>query len=220
MSSTPASALAEQFQVRDVKASDLPARWNVAPTDDVYAVAASKGVRRLGTFSWGLVPGWSKGPRSGRAMVNLRADTVVARPGFRRLLQTHRCVVPADGFYEWQAGVPGQPKRPVFVHSRDSRPLALAGLWSAWRDDGGDWLRSCTIITAEPNELVAEVHDRMPVILPRQSWDLWLDTTVDDAAVVAELLVAHPADTMEMWPVSTQVNSVRNDGPALVTRAD
>jgi len=220
VSSTPASVLAEQFLVSDIKVAELAARWNVAPTDEVLAVATSKGVRRLGSFSWGLVPSWSKDARKGRPLVNLRADTVMTRPAFRRLLAAHRCIVPADGFYEWQAATPERPKRPVFIHRRDGQPLALAGLWAAWRasdaDDDTAWLRTCTIITAEPNELVAPVHDRMPVILPPESWDRWLDSTIDDTAMLGELLVAHPAEQMELWPVSTEVNSVRNDGPSLV----
>ena len=218
MSSTPLSALAEQVLADQVKASAREPRYNVAPTDEVYAVATSGGTRRLGTLSWGLVPSWSKG-RSGKRMVNLRAETVSERPGFRRTLQERRCIIPADGFYEWKDMGRDHPKQPFLVRDRKGRPLALAGLWEVWRDredQDAEWLRTCTIITTEPNELVAPLHDRMPVILPPGAWDPWLDPEVTDVDVLAALLRPCPSELLEAWPVGTEVNSVRNDGPRLV----
>lgn len=224
-SSTPIAVLAEQFMVTEVKAEEHEARYNVAPTDDVYAVVSRHGGRRLGSLSWGLLPSWSKDASSSRRMINLRAETVTGKAGFRRLLERRRCVIPADGFYEWKQMGPGRPKQPFFITSRDRKPLALAGLWAAWREpdeeaddgeeDASQWVRSCTIITTEPNELVAPLHDRMPVVLAEEAWDVWLDEETD-VEVLGRLLAPYPSELLEMWPVGRDVNSVANDGPELV----
>jgi putative SOS response-associated peptidase YedK len=194
----------------------------VAPTDQIYAVAISReGLRQLGTFKWGLVPSWAKDPSIGSRMINARAETVSSKPAFRRLLQRRRCILPADGFYEWQRLGSGkkQRKQPFFIRRRDGKPMALAGLWEVWkpRDDAdAEWLRSATIITGEPNELVGRIHDRMPVILPEEAWDAWLDPKNIDVDQLTELLVPYPAELLEAYPVDTLVNSVQNDGPDLI----
>jgi putative SOS response-associated peptidase YedK len=225
VSATPAQQLAEEFHVDAVKADDLPAKYNVAPTDPVYAVAISRdGLRQLGTFKWGLVPNWAKDSNSGAKMINARAETVSEKPSFKRLLEKRRCILPADGFYEWKRLGDAEQKRkprkqPFFIRRRDGKPMALAGLWDVWkpRDDAdADWLRSATIITGEPNELVARLHDRMPVILPEDVWDTWLDPTNTDTAALSKLLVPYPAELLEAYPVDTMVNSVQNDGPELI----
>ena len=219
VSSTPVSVLAEQFLVADVRAAEAEARYNVAPTDPVVAVAATSGGRRLGTLSWGLVPSWAAGPEPGRRMVNLRAERLAGRPGFRRTLQRRRCVVPADGFYEWRAVGDGRPKQPYLIRARDGRALALAGLWDVWRDPAtpdAEPLRTCTVLTTEPNDLMAALHDRMPVILPPDACDVWLDPSVTDVVRLVGLCRPCPAGLLEAWPVSRAVNSVRNDGPHLV----
>ena len=222
VSATPAQQLAEEFHVDAVKADDLPAKFNVAPTDQIYAVAISRdGLRQLGTFKWGLVPSWAKDPSIGNRMINARAETVSEKPAFRRLLERRRCILPADGFYEWQRLGTGkkQRKQPFFIRRRDGKPMALAGLWEVWkpRDDAdAEWLRSATIITGEPNELVARIHDRMPVILPEEVWDTWLDPANTDIDALLTLLVPYPADLIEAYPVDTLVNSVQNDGPELI----
>ena len=222
VSSTPVSMLAEQFLAAEAKAAVLPPRYNVAPTDPVYAVATSGGERRLGTLAWGLVPHWSE-TASGPRLINLRAETAADRPGFCRMLQHRRCIVPADGFYEWKAMGDDRPKQPFLVRDRDGRPFAFAGLWDVWRDPSGDGaggvggpVRTCTILTTEPNALVASVHDRMPVILPPEAWDAWLDPSVTEVGALRRLLGPCPPEQLEMWPVGTDVNSVRNDGPRLV----
>ncbi|HVE45181.1 MAG TPA: SOS response-associated peptidase [Acidimicrobiales bacterium] len=256
-SSTPIAVLAEQFLVAEVKTEEHEARYNVAPTDEVYAVVSRHGGRRLGSLSWGLLPSWSKDASSSRRMINLRAETVTGKAGFRRLLERRRCVIPADGFYEWKQMGPGRPKQPFFITSRDRKPLALAGLWAAWRDPAAEeeaavkepagpsstdgtgrgwgprlgeeagvgapageksreWVRSCTIITTEPNELVAPLHDRMPAVLTEEAWDVWLDEEETDVDVLGRLLVPYPSELLEMWPVGRDVNSVANDGPELV----
>ncbi|HUR18952.1 MAG TPA: SOS response-associated peptidase [Acidimicrobiales bacterium] len=258
-SSTPIAALAEQFLVAEIEADERDASYNVAPTDDVYAVVARHGSRRLGSLSWGLLPSWSEDASPSRRMINLRAETVRGKGSFRRLLERRRCAVPADGFYEWKQMGRGRPKQPFFITGRDRRPLALAGLWAAWRDPAGEeagvgapagekshgagrgwgprlgeeagvgapageksqdgektWLRTCTIITTEPNGLVAPLHDRMPVILAEEAWDMWLDEEQTDTDLLGSLLVPYPSELLEMWPVGPDVNSVANDGPRLV----
>lgn len=219
VSSTPASVLAEQFLAAEAVVPDGEARYNVAPTDEVYAVVTSRGRRRVGALSWGLVPSWATDPRSSPRLVNLRSETLPERPGFRRTLQRRRCIVPADGFYEWAAAGDGRTKQPFLVRFRGGEPLALAGLWDVW-GHGDERLRSCTILTTGPNELMAGLHDRMPVVLPPEAWDVWLDPGVTDVDLLTGLLRPCPSGLLEAWPVGTAVNSVRNDGPALVERVE
>ena len=219
VSSTPVSALAEQFLAEEVKAPEKDASYNVAPTDDVYAVATSKGTRKLGTFHWGLVPSWAKDPSVGNRMINVRAESVSEKPSFQRILQRRRCVIPADGFYEWKAMGKGRKKQPFLIRARDGRPLALAGLWEVWKDrqdQDAEWLRSCTILTTEPNDLVAALHDRMPAVLLPEAVDTWLDEDVTDVETLTALLVPYPSELLEVWPVSTDVNDVKNNRPDLV----
>ena len=223
VSSTPVSKLVEQFLVEEVKVEEHDPSYNVAPTNEIMAVAAStEGVRRLGTFKWGLVPTWAKDPSIGNRMINLRAETVSEKPTFRRLLAKHRCIIPADGFYEWKDMGKGRKKQPFFIRARDGTVLALAGLWEAWRDkeagdgDDADWLRTCSIITTRPNKLLASLHDRMPVVLPPEAWDTWLDRNNTDADELAALLKPASEELLELFPVSTAVNSVANNGEELV----
>jgi putative SOS response-associated peptidase YedK len=165
------------------------------------------------------VPSWAKDVSVGNRMINLRADTVKGKAGFRKTLGKRRCIIPADGFYEWKNMGKGRKKQPFFIRSRDGKPLALAGLWEVWKDreqQDAEWLKSCTIITTEPNALLKPIHDRMPVVLPPESWDTWLDPANDDVESLEKLLVPAPEDLLELVPVSTEVNSVKNNGPDLV----
>jgi putative SOS response-associated peptidase YedK len=217
-SRTPASDLAEYFGVDEVVAPELGARYNVAPTDETYAVAESGEERRLGTFRWGLVPFWAKDVKIGSRMINARAEGLLDTSAFRRPFERRRCIVPADGFYEWEH-TGGTRKQPWYITRADGKPMALAGLWDSWRpvkgsDEGK--VRSCVIITGEPNATIARLHDRMPVLLPPEVWDLWLDPTNDDVASLQSLLVPAPDELFELVPVSTAVNTVTNDGPELV----
>jgi putative SOS response-associated peptidase YedK len=218
VSSTPVGVLAERFEVEDVRAPDLGARFNVAPTDEVYAVAEGKdGTRRLGTFKWGLVPFWAKDPKVGNRMINARVETLQSK--FKRTLERRRCLIPADGFYEWQDRPAGQKKQPFFIHRKDGEPLAFAGLWEVWHDDDdpdAEPLRTCSIITTDANQVVARTHDRMPVMLPHGAWKAWLDVEQHDLDVIQGLLVPAEPSELEVYPVSTDVNSVRNDGDHLV----
>lgn len=170
----------------------------------------------------------------GDRMINARAEGLAEKPAYRRSFENKRCIIPADGFYEWKVVAPpttpkGRPrKQPMFIHRRDGEPLAFAGLWDVWKvpdgapplegvgDDG--WLRSCAIVTTRPNELLAPVHDRMPVLLPESAWGRWLDPDEHDVAALAELLVPAPEDALELWPVSNAVNTADTDGPELVRR--
>lgn len=219
VSSMPPADLAAYLHVDEVKADDLPQSWNVAPTDPVYAAAESKdGVRQLGTFKWGLVPSWSKDPKGGARMINARSETLLDKPAFRKAFEARRCLIPADGFYEWLRR-DDRPKQPVFVRRRDGAPMVFAGLWEVWRDPEepeSPWLRTCTVITTEANALVAPVHDRMPVILQPDAFDAWTDRDNKDAAALHRLLAPIDPDVLELWPVSDRVNSVRNNGPELI----
>ena len=203
------------------------ANFNVAPTQSVATVFESDGVRHLDTFHWGLVPFWAKDPKIGNRMINARAETIAEKNSFKRSFAKKRCIIPADGFYEWKK-IDGQKKKqPMYMHRVDGEPFAFAGLWEVWRDkqhldDDGNPLElwSCTIITGEPNDKVAEVHDRMPVMLPPDRWDAWLDRDNHDVDALQQFLVPAPAELIALRPVSTDVNNVRNNGPHLIEEAE
>jgi putative SOS response-associated peptidase YedK len=212
VSSRPLTALSEWFLVDEARTEPLPASWNVAPTDPVYAVAEHKGRRLLGTFRWGLVPPGARDPARGPRPINARAETLVERQIFRDAFARRRCLLPADGFYEWETR--DGRKQPYFIAPRDGGVMAMAGLWSTWRHEETT-LRTCAIITTSANQTVAPLHDRMPVILPPEHWELWLDRTEDDLALLSGLLTPAPDELLDLRPVGTAVNSVRNNGPEL-----
>ena len=230
-STSTVADLASVFQVDEVRAEPLPPRYNVAPTLPVYAVALTrpkaeepdKGPRRaLGTFRWGLVPSWAKDVSVGNRMINARAEGITGKPAYRQAVARRRCLIPADAFYEWQrrTGRDGRPagKLPYAVRRRDERPMALAGIWEFWRhpdEPDAPPVRSCAIVTTRANTLMAPIHDRMPVVLEPDAWAAWLDPTTD-MAVVEGLMVPAAEGVLEAYPVSSQVNDVRNDGPQLL----
>ena len=222
VSASPPDEIAAYFDASLADEQVIEPSWNVAPTDDVYAVTAAAAERRLETFHWGLVPMWAESPGVGSRMINARAETVATRNAFRPALESRRCLVPADGYFEWQA-VPGRPKKqPMFIHRRDGHPMAFAGLWERWRDrTHGDtpWLHSCTVVTTTANDLMAPIHDRMPVILDPRSWDAWLDDGADLEDLLA-LLVPAADDVLTFHPVSADVGNVRNNDPHLVEEID
>lgn len=211
-----------------VDTGTLSASHNVAPTNDVYAVVGEPDGRHIESFRWGLVPSWAKDVRIGSSMINARAETVAEKPAFKGLFRKHRLLVPMDGFYEWQAGVPGgavdsrgKPRKtPMYIHRTDGAPLAAAGLWAAWKEPGSPpeapWLHTCTVITTAANQLMSAVHDRMPVFLEREHWHLWLDRSVGDAEVLLPLLRPAADGLLTMHAVGTDVNNVRNKGPELI----
>lgn len=194
---------------------DFRPRYNIAPSQLILAARDGDEGRKAAMLKWGLVPSWAKDPSIGNKMINARSETVGEKPSFRRAFDRRRCIIPADGFYEWRKE--GKTKIPVRFRLRDGRPFAFAGLWEAWRPPGGDGepLFTCTILTTTANELVQPVHDRMPVILSQESLDLWLDRDVPGQGVTS-LLRPYPAEEMEAYEVSTRVNSVVNDDPECI----
>lgn len=206
---------ADAFGVDRIVADGLPTSYNVAPTDRVYAVAEHEGGRLLGSFRWGLIPFWAKDRKIAARNINARAETVADKPAFRDSFARRRCIIPADGFFEWQKLPKG--KLPHYIHSSDGTPLGFAGLWASWKDPvDGERIRTCTIITGSPNDLVAPIHDRMPVILQPDTWAAWLDPANDDAEALRNLLVPAASDVLSEHAVSTLVNKVANNVPELI----
>lgn len=214
-------------------AADLGENYNVAPSQSVEVVDAPEGVRQLEVMRWGLVPSWSKEARVGARMINARAETVDTKPAFRHAFKVKRCIIPADGFYEWKrldefepvaVGSKAKPKpkkQPMFIHAAGGHPgaLAFAGIFERWHDPAdpdGDVVVSCSIITTAANATMAPIHDRMPVILPEAAWSSWLDRESTDADVLTALLVPAATDVLEAYPVSTLVNNPRHNGEELV----
>ncbi len=215
-----AEELARIFHARP--AADLAGeRFNVAPTDEVAAVVEHHGERVVDAFRWGLVPFYAKTAKDGARLINARAETVETSPAFRTAFARHRCIIPADAFYEWRRErdpATGRTIRsePFAVRRTDGQPLALAGLWSSWRDpDTAARLYTCTILTTDPNELVARIHDRMPVVLDPTDWDAWLAEGTPAESLRA-LLRPAPAEPLDAYAVSPAVNNVRNEGPELL----
>ena len=230
-SSTP-DKIAEYFGAT-FDGETLGENYNVAPTNDIYAVVAGPdGTPRLEVFHWGLIPVWAKERKIGAKMINARAETLAEKPAYKGVFKKNRCIIPMDGFYEWKAGEPGGPltkagkpaKIPQFIHRLDGEPLAVAGLWSMWRDKaaGPDapWLHSCTVVTTQANDTMAKIHDRMPVILPASAWPTWLDAGNDDIDTLQKLLVPAPNELLTMHPISTDVNKVSNNGVHLIDPID
>jgi putative SOS response-associated peptidase YedK len=219
--SSPA-LIAERFGVDEVALESHEADYNVTPRAEIYVVRERSDHRRqLGLLRWGLVPSWAKDVKIGDRMINARAETVAEKPSYRSALLKHRCIIPADGFYEWKRT--SGAKQPMFIHRRDGEPLAFAGLWAAWHDPTkpeGEWLRTCTIITTKANAAVEQIHDRMPVVLPEAAWDRWLDPDCRELDVVRGLLVPELADAFDVYPVSDAVNRPVNNGPELVRRIE
>jgi putative SOS response-associated peptidase YedK len=205
--------LAERFGVG--LPDEVVPRFNVAPTDPVLAVTRRHDERELLVARWGLVPHWAKDPKGGAKMINARAETLTEKSAYSPLLAKGRCLILADGFYEWRLDPDGR-KRPVRYTVDGGAPFGFAGLWTGRRDpESGDWLRTCTIITTKANDLVAPVHDRMPVILPRASEDAWLDREVAVEEALA-LLQPYPPGAMQAADASMLVNSVKNDDERLL----
>jgi putative SOS response-associated peptidase YedK len=216
---TPPAEVARHFRTRGA-IPNKPPSWNVAPTHDVLAVTfadnatAEPRERALTTLRWGLIPSWAKDAKLAATMINAKAETVADKPAFRDAFASRRCIVPADAFYEWKRD--GKTKRPYAFVMRDRSLFGFAGLWERWRDPkSGETVRSCTIVTTTPNALCASVHDRMPVILPPDSYARWLGEEPADARALTSLLAPFPAEAMDSFPVSDRVGNVKNDDAAL-----
>ena len=212
---TPVEELAEEFGF-EASSVELPPNYNVAPTQQVAAVLEEGDERRLEVLRWGLIPSWADDPGIGSRMINARAETAPEKPSFRRAFRERRCLIPADGFYEWQRT--NGAKQPYYIRMKEGHPFAFAGLWESWKDDDGPEVRSCTILTTKPNALTAEIHDRMPVILPPGSYDAWLDPEAERDELYG-LLAPYPEDEMEAYPVSRFVNSPSNNDPRCIEPA-
>lgn len=198
----------------------FPKRWNVAPQSEVPVVyEARSGERIADLMRWGLVPSWAKDPSVGNRMNNARAEGVFDKPSFRQAVRRRRCLLPASGFYEWQPAVVGGKtvKQPWFISSADGQPLAMAGLFEAWRaSPDSPWLLTCCVLTCEANALMAPIHERMPVLVPRQDWAAWLSRSLHEPQALARYLSVPPAEGLQAWPVSRAVSRSTSEGPELV----
>lgn len=206
--------LHEEFDPDEIEAELDRPRYNIAPTQAVPIVLARDRRRILTTAHWGLVPAWAKDRSIATRLINARAETIGEKPAFRDAILRRRCLVPADGFFEWIQN--SRPKQPVYFTLEDGRPFAFAGLYEIWRAGQADELQSCTIITTEPNELVQPVHCRMPVMLTKENYEQWLTEDADDWRVFQKLLVPFDARRMRSRTVSTHMNSSRNDDPKCI----
>jgi putative SOS response-associated peptidase YedK len=222
---TPMTVLAQQFlfDLGPLAKEAFRPRYNIAPTQLVAAVRrlSDKNQRQLAVFHWGLIPSWAKDKKIAYSTINARGDSVADKPVFRAAFKSRRCLVLADGYYEWLTE--GKKKLPLHYHMQGGKPFAFAGLWETWHGPpphDGPPLESCTIITTSGNELAAKVHDRMPVILHERDYDLWLDPTVSDKERLKALLVPYPAEEMTADRVSMRVNNVKNEGPECLAAAE
>ena len=213
---TDVDELIEQLKLNFAEI-ELTPRYNIAPTQDIPVILETEKGRVLKAFRWGLVPHWAQDLSIGNKMINARAETLAEKPSFRSLIKSHRCLIPADGFYEWQKGE-GNTKTPYFIHRKDDGPFTFAGLWAEWKEKGSDEasIQTCTIITTSANELMEPLHHRMPVILPAKAQNEWLNPDNEDKESLTELLVPYAGDDFEAYPVSREVNAVKNSGPQLI----
>jgi putative SOS response-associated peptidase YedK len=213
---------------------EAEARYNIAPTQQVAAITQQNGERVLDGFRWGLVPVWADDPAIGNRMINARVETLSEKPAFKRILKSKRCLIPADGFYEWRenenaAKKSRAAKTPLHIKRKDGELFAFAGLWDEWQpkpqagstpDTDAKPLRTCTIITSQPNEFLATVHHRMAVVLPPQLEEAWLDPTLDDTDELLQMLSPRESEELEMYPVSTRVNKPAFDDASCIAPAE
>jgi putative SOS response-associated peptidase YedK len=204
--------LASEFGAAHIS-DELQPSFNIAPTHNV-AVIVNDDARKLVSMRWGLIPASATDPKIGSRLINARAETLTERAAFKSAFRMRRCLIIADGFFEWQKT--GGSKTPILIDLKSKRSFGFAGLYETWTSPLGERLTTCTIITTEPNELVRDIHNRMPVILPKEVEDLWLDPAVVDHRRLLDILSPYPADEMEAYPVSSLVNSVKNDSPACI----
>jgi putative SOS response-associated peptidase YedK len=211
---SPIEELAREFDaVLHADPEQLPPRYNVAPSLLVAVIRVRKGERELAALSWGLLPSWKKSTEGNRP-INARAETLFDKPMFRNAIARRRCLIPADGFYEWQQRPGG--KQPWHIGMVDHATFALGGIWEYWAGERGEPVLSCAIIVTDANELVRQFHERMPLIIAREDWDRWLDPELVEPAEIEKLLRPFPAEQMRAYPVSTRVNNAKNDDPALI----
>jgi len=210
---SPGKLLAERLELEEKP--DLEPRYNIAPSQPVPVIRVISSRRELSMLRWGLIPFWAKDPKIGYKMINARSESVGEKPAFRSAFRQRRCLILADGFYEWDRSK--KPKRPYLFRMKDEKPFAFAGLWEHWQGAEGDTIESCTILTTDANDLVAALHDRMPVILSPGHYASWIDPDQKNPEMLRELLVPYPADEMEAYPVTTKVNKPTYDEPDCIT---
>ena len=206
--------LQEAFPWIDIP-DELPRRYNIAPSQPV-AVIPNDGQNKLDFFVWGLIPFWAKDPKIGNRMINARAETVAEKPSFRGSFKYKRCLILADGFYEWRKEPGSKTKTPMYIQLNDKKPFAFAGLWDNWQSSDGSEVRPCTIITTEPNDFMKLIHNRMPVILSPESYNDWLQPGENDPTLLQSFLRSYPTEEMAAYPVSRTVNSPQNDSPECI----
>jgi len=198
---------------------DLSPRYNIAPSQPVAVVRQlNGGERELSFLQWGLVPSWLKDSAGSYKMINARSETAHEKPAFKQALRARRCILPASGFYEWEKV--GRERVPHYIHLRDGDVMSMAGLWERWKSSAGEVLESCTILTTVANSLLKGLHDRMPVLLHGEAFDLWLDREIDDASRLAELFLPYPSDRLQEYIVSKGVNTLGNDDPGFILPAE
>ena len=205
---TGANTLQTEFNLAEAP-QNLAPRYNIAPTQPAAVVVIHEGRRRLEAFHWGLIPFWAKEKSIGQKMINARAETLAQKPAFKNPLNRQRCLVLADGFFEWQTTPQG--KQPMYIRLKNGNPFAFAGLWDQWKSPSGEIIYSCAIVTTTPNELMAPIHNRMPVILPGPARQTWLEPAIQQPQNLLPLLTPYPAEEMLCYPVSKLVNSPAND---------
>ncbi len=211
--------LAKRFHIPDGKIPNLKSCYNVAPSQEALVIVQEKeGESMMEQFQWGLVPSWAKDPAIGNRMINARAETITEKPSYRGPFKKQRCLIPVDGFYEWKKEV--KSKIPYYIRLKSGEPFVIAGLWSCWVSPDGKELRTFTIITTQPNDLMRPIHDRMPVILMEDAEKSWLDLGKTEAKDLLPLLIPCPSDRFEAYAVSTLVNSPANDTPECITPVD
>jgi putative SOS response-associated peptidase YedK len=203
--------LVEEYFDTASDAEDWSPRYNIAPTQPVPVIRLNpkEPIRQLSLMRWGLIPSWAKDSSVAASMINARAETAATKPAFSNALKSRRCLIPADGFYEWVRT--GKAKQPYCFEVNDGELFAFAGIWDRWKDPSGQWVKSCSILTTTPNAVTSAVHDRMPVILDPDGYDVWLDPGMQNVAAASELLKPFDARLMRCYPVSTRVNSATND---------
>jgi putative SOS response-associated peptidase YedK len=209
---TSPRSLRELFRFEDWP--DFPPRYNIAPSQPIAIVRMSEGKRQFALVRWGLLPPWVKDPRTFSLLLNARGESVNDKPAFRNAMKRRRCLIPADGFYEWKRD--GGRSQPYFVRAKSGEPLAFAGLWECWIGPNGEELETATIVTTRANRTLSEIHERMPVIIPPEAFDLWLNGDAADAETAAALIAPAPDDLLVAYPVSPAVNRTANDGAALI----
>jgi putative SOS response-associated peptidase YedK len=208
-------AIVDGLDVVDSRYANMPPRYNGAPSHDMLVIRENHDTveRSLDPLKWGLIPYWCNDPKGGRKPINAKAETVASLPTFRDAYRKRRCIVPVDGFYEWKAIKGQKTKQPYAIAMKDGSPFGIAGLWENWKDPAsGEWIRTFAVVTTDANEMVADIHNRMPAILAPADYDRWLGDEPDPC----DLLRPFPADLMRMWPISTRVNKPENDDSSII----